>query len=124
MSFSLGFIMTNSRLSADEVVSVYNGRRDVETRIKEGKNALRWDKTSCHQFEANQAHLKMGVLVYNLLHLMRERYMRGEDVKRSVQWLIRRLIKVASRVTCHGRRWWVRVAFPLAHHYQAVLGSG
>ncbi len=122
----VGLIVTNSKLSAEEIVKVYNGRGDVENRIKEGKNTLRWDKTSCHRFEANQARLKMGVLVYNLLHLMRERYIMGEEVKRSVEWLIRRIIKVALRVSYHGRRWWVRVAssFPLAHHYQAVLGSG
>ena len=26
------------------------------------KNTLRWDKTSCQRFEANQARLKMGIL--------------------------------------------------------------
>ena len=30
------FIVTNSRLSANKVVKVYNGRGDVENRIKEG----------------------------------------------------------------------------------------
>ncbi len=37
----IGFIVTNSRLPAGKVVKVYNGRGDVENRIKEGKNALR-----------------------------------------------------------------------------------
>jgi hypothetical protein len=41
------------------VVKIYSGRGDVENRIKEGKNTLRWDKTSCHPFEANEARLKM-----------------------------------------------------------------
>jgi Transposase DDE domain group 1 len=54
--------VTNSRLSAGKVVKVYNGRAQIENRIKEGKNALRWDKTSCTRFEANQAGLTMGVL--------------------------------------------------------------
>ena len=61
----IGFIVTNSRLSAAKVVKVYNGRGDVENRIKEGKNTLRWDKTSCHRFAANQARLLMGVMAYN-----------------------------------------------------------
>ncbi len=37
----VGFIVTNSRLSSKEVVKVYNGRANVENRIKEGKNTLR-----------------------------------------------------------------------------------
>ena len=122
----IGFIVSNSRLTAREIVKVYNGRTDVENRIKEGKNTLRWDKTSCHRFEANRARLKMGVLAYNLLHMIRFLYLRGEEVRRSVEWIIRRLIKVGAKVTYHSRRWSVHVtsAFPLAHHYRAVLGHG
>jgi hypothetical protein len=33
---------SNSRIAASKVVKVYNGRGDVENRIKEGKNTLRW----------------------------------------------------------------------------------
>jgi len=122
----IGFVVTNSRLPAVKVVKVYNGRVDVENRIKEGKNTLRWDKTSCQRFEANQARLKMGVLAYNLLHMIRQFYVWGEEVKRSIDWLIKRLIKVGARVSYHARRWYVHVAsaFPLAHHYRAVLAWG
>ncbi len=74
----VGLIVTNSRLSSKEVVKTYNGRANVENRIKEGNNILRWDKTSCHKFDANQARLKMGLLAYNLLHLDHEFYMVGE----------------------------------------------
>jgi hypothetical protein len=37
--------------------------------------------------------------------------------------LIKLLIKVGARVSCHARGWYVHVAsdFPLAHHYRAVL---
>jgi len=122
----IGFVVTNSRLPAGKVVKVYNGRGDVENRIKEGKNTLRWDKTSCQRFEANQARLKMGVLAYNLLHMIRQFYVWGEEVRRSIDWLIKRLIKVGARVSYHARRWYVHVAsaFPLAHHYRAVLAWG
>jgi len=67
----IGFIVTNSRLAAGKGVKVYNGRAEIENRIQEGKNTLRWDKTRCTRFEANEARLKMGVLAYNLLHLLR-----------------------------------------------------
>lgn len=119
----IGFVVTNSRLPDGKVIKVYNGRGDVENRIKEGKNILRWDKTSCQRFEANQARLKMGVLAYNLLQMIRQFYVWGEKVKRSVEWLIKRLIKVGARVSYHARRWYIHVAsaFPLSHHYRAVL---
>jgi hypothetical protein len=122
----IGFVLTNSRLPCGKVVKVYNGRAEIENRIKEGKNTLRWDKTSCQRFEANQARLKMGVLAYNLLHMIRQFYVWGEEVKRSMDWLIKRLIKVGARVSYHARRWYVHVAsaFPLAHHYRAVLAWG
>jgi hypothetical protein len=40
-----------------------------------------------------------------------------------MDWLIKRLVKEGARVSYHARRWYVHVAsaFPLAHHYQAVL---
>ena len=68
-------------------------------RIQEGKNTLRWDKTISQRFEANQAPLKMGVLAYNLLHMIRQFYVWGEEVKRCIDWLIKRLIKGGARVS-------------------------
>ncbi len=90
------------------------------------ENTLRWDKTSCHRFGANQARLKMGALAYNLLHMLWRFYVMGEGVRRSIEWLIRRLIKVGAKVSYHSKRWHVHVAsaFPLAHYYRAVLGYG
>jgi hypothetical protein len=122
----VGFIVTNSRLTNKEIVKVYNGRGEIENRIKEGKNTLRWDKTSCSSFDANHARLKMGVLAYNLLHMIRTFYLFGEEVRRSMEWLIRRLIKVGARVVYHSRRWHVHVtsAFPLISYYRAVFGHG
>jgi hypothetical protein len=89
----IGFVVTNSRLPAGKVIRAYNGSEDVKNRIKEGKNTLRWDKTSCQRFEANHARLKMRALAYNLLHMIRQFYVWGEEVKRSIDWLIKRLIK-------------------------------
>jgi hypothetical protein len=122
----VGFIVTNSRLKATKVVKVYNGRAEIENRIKEGKNTLRWDKTSCRRFEANEARLKMGVIAYNLLHLLRTVHVRGEGVRRSIEWLIRRLIKVGATVSYHARRWYVHVssAFPLDHYFRSVFDMG
>ncbi len=122
----IGFVVTNSRISVEKVIKLYHRRAEIENRIKEGKNTLRWDKTSCHRFESNEARLKMGLLAYNLLHLLRKFYIRGEGVRRCVEWLIRRLIKVGAKFSYHARRWQVQVssAFPLRHHYLAVIDSG
>ena len=78
---------------------------DVENRIKEGKDALPWEKTGCQRFEAYQVRLKMGVLAHNLLHVIRQFYVWGREVKRSMDWLIKRLIKGGARVSYHARRW-------------------
>jgi len=60
----IGFIVTNSKLPAGKVVKVYNRRCDVENRIKEGKNTLRWDKThlpSLRRQPSSFAHGCLGV---------------------------------------------------------------
>ncbi len=74
----IGFIVTNSYFEAHKVITIYNGRAEIENRIKEGKNTLRWDKTSRHRFAANQARLLVGCLAYNLLHMIRNNTAIGE----------------------------------------------
>ena len=48
VSFSprVGFLVTSFRLISKDVVKTYNGRTDMENRIKEGKNTLRRDWAS------------------------------------------------------------------------------
>jgi hypothetical protein len=48
----------------------------------------------------------------------------ARGVKRSIEWLIKRLIKVGAKVAHHGRMWHVHVvsAFPLDRYYQTVFG--
>ncbi len=119
----VGFIVTNSHLEAERVITIYNGRAEIENRIKEGKNTLRWDKTSCHRFAANQARLLVGCLAYNLLHMIRDSAFWGERVKPSLDSIIRRLVKVGARVVYHARRWYVHLAsaFSLARHYRILF---
>lgn len=87
--------------------------------------AKSWDKPRLPPVRPNHAGLKTGVLAYNLLPLMREFYIKGGEVKGSMEWLIRRVGKTAAPVARHSRRWWVHVAsaFPWTHHYRAVLGT-
>jgi hypothetical protein len=82
---------------------VYNGRGDVENLIKEGKNTLRWDRTSYHCFSRNEARLKMSVLANNLLRLIRRFYLWGEDTRWTIEWIIMRLVKAGTRIVYHAR---------------------
>ena len=120
----VGFIVTNSNIEAHKVITIYNGRAEIENRIKEGKNTLRWDKTSCHRFAANQARLLVGCLAYKLLHMIQDTAFWGENVKPSVESIIRRLVKVGAKVVYHAREWYVHVvsAFPLARYYRIIFG--
>jgi hypothetical protein len=86
-----------------ELVKVYNGRGDFENLIKEGKNKLRWDKTNCHRFAANEARLKMGLFAYNLLRLIRRFYLGGEDTRRSIEWIIMRPVKAGVLIVYHAK---------------------
>jgi hypothetical protein len=121
----VGFIVTNSYLEAHKVITIYNGRAEIENRIKEGKNTLRWDKTSCHRFAANQARLLVGCIAYNLLHMIRDAAFWGESVKPSIDSIIRRRVKVGARVVYHTSRsveyLYVASAFPLARYYRIIF---
>ncbi|WP_394699902.1 hypothetical protein [uncultured Pseudodesulfovibrio sp.] len=57
----------------------------------------------------------MEVIADSFLQIIRELYMWGEPVKRSVEWMIARLIKVGGSVSYHAgrRRVYVASAFPL-----------
>jgi len=55
------FIVANSELPSGKGVKVSNGLGDVEYTIKGGNSTLRQDKTSNHEFVANQTPWLMGV---------------------------------------------------------------
>jgi len=63
----VGFIVTNLKRAAKRVVRFY--KTSVARRkqwIKEGKNAVKWTRLSCHDFADNQVRLQLFVLAYNL----------------------------------------------------------
>ncbi len=63
---------------------------------------------------------------HSLVHMLRRFYVMGEGVRRSIEWLIMRLITAGARVSYHAKKWHVHVAsaFPLVHYYRAVFGYG
>jgi hypothetical protein len=85
----------------------------------------RWDakRPVSRRFAVNQARLLMGVLACNLLHVLRQWYLLGEDGKKSMEWLTNSLIKVGrkSLITVRrGRFVWLQ-PLPLTRYYQAVF---
>jgi hypothetical protein len=60
----VGFIVTNLTRPAKRVVRFYNQRGTAEQWIKEGKNAVKWTRLSCHDFVDNQVRLHLFVLAY------------------------------------------------------------
>ena len=67
----VGFIVTNLTRPNKQVVKFYNGRGTAEQWIREGKNALRWTRLSCHAFRHNAVRLQLHALAYNLANFLR-----------------------------------------------------
>jgi Transposase DDE domain group 1 len=61
----LGFIVTNLETPSRAVVWFYNKRGTAEQWIKEGKQAVRTTRLSCHRFRSNQPRLALSLLAYN-----------------------------------------------------------
>ncbi len=99
----VGFIVTNLRYWARQVVKFYNGRGTAEQWIKEGKNAVKWTRLSCHDFVDNQVRLQLFTLAYNLGNFLR-RLVLPEPVKHwSMTSLREKLIKIGAHVVRHSR---------------------
>ena len=99
----VGFIVTNLSRSDARVVKFYNGRGTAEQWIKEGKNAVKWTRLSCHDFVDNQVRLQLFALAYNLGNFLR-RLALPQSVKHwSLTTLREKLIKIGAKVVTHAR---------------------
>jgi hypothetical protein len=99
----VGFIVTNLRRDSYDVVRFYNGRGTAEQWIKEGKNAVKWTRLSCHDFVDNQARLQLFALAYNLGNFLR-RLALPKGVKHwSMTTLREKLVKIGAKVVHHAR---------------------
>jgi hypothetical protein len=120
------FTITNLKLAPKNVYRFYRQRGDMENRIKELKQGLRFDLTSCREFEANQFRNLLTAAAYMLYQQMRHEA-RGTECEKGQVWTLReRLIKIGMRVRETVRRivleaprayaWWTtwkRVAIQL-----------
>jgi hypothetical protein len=77
----------------------------MENRIKEQQLMLFADRTSCHDFQANQFRLLLSSFAYVLLHELRESHLKGTDLENAqVNRMRIVLLKIAARVTVSVRR--------------------
>jgi len=99
----VGFIVTNLGGGAAGVTWFYNGRGTAEQWIKEGKNAVKWTRLSCHDFADNQVRLQLFALAYNLGNFLRRLALPAGVKHWSLTTLREKLIKIGAKVVHHAR---------------------
>jgi hypothetical protein len=117
----VGFIVTNFQLPSRAVVRFYNRRGTAEQWIKEGKQAAHWTRLSCHRFRANEVHLQLSVLAYNLGNLWRRLVLPTRIDRWSLTSVQQRLVKTGGRLVKHARYYWLLLAE--SHLTRRLFGS-
>jgi hypothetical protein len=101
---------------------VYTQRGDMENRIKEQQLMLFADRTSCHDFAANQFRLLLSSFAYVLLHELRTTHLAETELATAQVNTIRlKLLKIAARVTVSVRR--VVLHLCSSYPYQSIFRS-
>ncbi len=106
----VGFIVTNMSLPSRDVVRFYNKRGTCEQWIKEGKQAVKLTRLSCHRFRSNEVRLWLSVIAYNLGNLWRRLALPQRIVNWSLTSLQQRLVKTGGRLVKHARYYWLLLA--------------
>jgi Transposase DDE domain group 1 len=106
----VGFIVTNLTLPSRAVVRFYNKRGTAEQWIKEGKQAVKMTRLSCHRFRSNEVRLWLSVIAYNLGNLWRRLVLPKKIEKWSLTSLQQRLVKTGGRLIKHARYYWLLLA--------------
>jgi hypothetical protein len=106
----VGFIVTNLTLPSRAVVRFYNKRGTAEQWIKEGKQAVKMTRLSCHRFRSNEVRLWLSVIAYNLGNLWRRLVLPQRIGNWSLTSLQQRLVKTGGRLVKHARYYWLLLA--------------
>jgi hypothetical protein len=106
----VGFIVTNLTLPSRAVVRFYNKRGTAEQWIKEGKQAVKMTRLSCHRFRSNEVRLWLSVIAYNLGNLWRRLALPSGIGNWSLTSLQQRLVKAGGRLVKHARYYWLLLA--------------
>ena len=106
----VGFIVTNLETPSRAVVRFYNKRGTAEQWIKEGKQAVKMTRLSCHRFRCNEVRLALSLLAYNLGNLWRRLALPKRIENWSLTSLQQRLVKAGGRLVKHARYYWLLLA--------------
>ena len=117
----VGFIVTNLSLPSRAVVRFYNKRGTAEQWIKEGKQAVKMTRLSCHRFRSNEVRLWLSVIAYNLGNLWRGLALPRRIGNWSLTSLQQRLAKTGGRLVRHARYYWLVLAE--GHLSRRLFGS-
>ena len=109
------FIITNLPGDAQALYDgVYCARGDMENRIKEQQLGLFADRTSAHDWWANQFRLLLSSLAYILLESIRRIALKGTELESAQATTIRlKLLKIGAVILRNTRR----IRFLLSSHY-------
>ncbi len=122
---NLRFVVTNlggdpQRLYDD----LYCQRGDMENRIKEQQLGLFADRTSCHDFLANQFRLLLSPAAYVLIETLRRLGLEDTELAHAQVNTIRvKLLKIGARVRCSVRRIVLHLAsgYPLRTLFRQIV---
>ncbi len=117
----VGFIVTNLETPSRSVVRFYNKRGPAEQWIKEGKQAVKVARLSCHRFRSNQARLALSLLASNVGNLWRRLVLPKRIENWSLTSLQQRLVKTGGRLVKHARYYWL--LFAESHLTRRPLGA-
>ena len=106
----VGFIVTNLTLPSRAVMRFYNKRGTAEQWIKEGKQAVKMTRLSCHRFRSNEVRLWLTIIAYNLGNLWRRLVLPQRIGNWSLTSLQQRLVKTGGRLVKHARYYWLLLA--------------
>lgn len=120
------FIVTNIPVSERPAKELYEqdycARGEMENRIKEQQLCLFADRTSCRTMRANQLRLWLSTLAYVVLHVLRERGLKGTQLENARCDTIRtKVLKIGAAITMTVRKIWVR--FASACPFQTIFAS-
>jgi len=91
-------------------VRFYNKRGTAEQWIKEGKQAVKMTRLSCHRFRSNEVRLWLSLIAYNLGNMCRRLALPARVDSWSLTSLQQRLVKTGGRLLKHARYYWLMLA--------------
>jgi len=103
-------ILRQMTLPSRAVVRFYNKRGTAEQWIKEGKQAVKMTRLSCHKFRSNEVRLWLTIIAYNLGNLWRRLVLPQRIGHWSLTSLQQRLVKTGGRLVKHARYYWLLLA--------------